>query len=128
VSPNQALPYRAEAAVYRLLPWLASLLAACALGSSNTYPATAPARPATDLPATFVLMDSTTGDSTPSDRHCNSPLRDPRDDTPLILRSSQGGVVGDYEVPVGHYGVGPWEYLRVDCRTLRPLGIVPRPS
>lgn len=110
------------------LSLLASLMGACALGSSNTYPDTAPVRTATDLPPAFVLTDSTPRAPAASAAYCVARLRDPRDDTQLALRSSQRGVVGDYEVPAGRYGVGPKEYLRVDCRTLRPLGVVPRPS
>lgn len=109
------------------LSLLASLMGACALGSSNTYPETAPVRTATDLPPAFVLPDSSPRAPAAS-ANCVGRLRDPRDDTQLALRSSQRGVVGDYEVPAGRYGVGPKEYLRVDCRTLRPLGVVPRPS
>ena len=111
-----------------LLPCLLALVAGCAIGSRNTYPATAPARPVTDPPVEFVLEDSTAGVPGTSAAGCRGRLRDPRNETRLILRSSQGGAVGDYEVPPGRYGVGASEYLRVDCRTLRPIGAVPRPG
>jgi hypothetical protein len=118
-------PHRLRAPSRWFVSLLASLLGGCGLGSSNTYPDTAPVRTATDLPPAFALTDSTARAPAPA-AFCVGRLRDPRDDTQLVLRSSQGGVVGDYEVPVGRYGVGTNEYLRVDCRTLRALGAVPR--
>ncbi|MFN8653668.1 MAG: hypothetical protein U0133_17315 [Gemmatimonadales bacterium] len=104
-------------------PALAGLiLGACSLGSSNTYPASAPVRPLTGLPATFAPVDSvTSGPAT-----CRGRLSDPHDGALLILRSSQGGQVGDYQAPEGRYGLRAAEYVRVDCATLRPLGGVPR--
>lgn len=111
-----------------ILPWIAPFFAACAIGSSNTYPETAPARAAVDLPPEFAQKDSVPAASAAEPGSCPSPLLDPRDGTRLLLRSSQGGRVGDYEVPGERYGVRPNEYLRVDCRTRRPLGAVPRPG
>ena len=121
-------PHRLKVPSRWTISLLASLMGGCALGSSNTYPVTAPARTATDLPPAFVFTDSTARTPAPPAAYCFGRLRDPRDNTQLVLRSAQGGVVGDYEVPTGRYGVGTKEYLRVDCRTLRALGVVPRPG
>ncbi len=83
-------------------------------------------RPATGLPEHLEAPNAGPGEP----NACTSPLRDARDGTELVLlrSNSQGGAaLGDYRVSqVGRYGVGEREALRVDCRTARPLGIVPR--
>ncbi len=83
-------------------------------------------RPATGVPEHFDAPHAGPGEPTA----CTSPLRDPRDGTELVmLRSSNeaGHLIGDYTVaPAGQYGVGENEALRVDCRTWRAVGVVPR--
>lgn len=102
---------------------LSVLLASC--GVSPDWVAFTP-RPAVGVPAQFEAPNASTGEPTA----CTSPLRDARDSTELMmLRSSnQGGSpIGDYAVsPAGRYGIGEKEALRVDCRTWRPVGVVPR--
>lgn len=119
---------------------LAGMLAACALGSSSFT--TLPTRAATGVPERFVPATPPAEGSRPA---CASPMLDPRDDTPLVLVRSgyleaaagvrydpqDGGdpgarLVGDYRVDGARYGVGPEELLRLDCRTGRPIGVVPR--
>jgi hypothetical protein len=99
----------------------------CAVGSANTYPASAPARPATDAPVQFVaavpLAGATAPDTVPGPG-CHSPMFDPRDGTRIEMVVSAGGVA-DYEVPVGRYGVARDERLRLDCRTGQVIGVVP---
>lgn len=105
----------------------AVMLGACSVGSRNTYPLTAPVRALSDLPATLIPADSVAPGQVPPTAGCRGRLTDPRDGSVLVLRSSQAGEVGDYEPPPGGYGLRPDEYLRVDCRTLRPLGAIPKP-
>lgn len=80
-------------------------------------------RQATDFPARFDAPQGVTlGSNT-----CASPLTDPRDGTKITMHSSFGNEgVGDYVVPVGRYGVGDGELLRINCRTGEVLGIVRR--
>lgn len=103
------------------------LLGACSLGSSNTYPRTAPVRALNDLPPALAPADSLPPETARTSATCRGRLTDPQDGAVFVLRSSQGGQVGDYEGPPGRYGLWPDEYLRVECRSLRPLGGVPRP-
>lgn len=99
------------------------LLTAC--GISPNWMAFTP-RPATGLPERFDAPNAGPGEPT----GCTSPLRDARDGTELVmLRSSNEGgrLLGDYSVsPVGRYGIGEKEALRVDCRAWRPIGVLPR--
>lgn len=105
------------------VPLLALFLAAC--GVSPNWTEFTP-RPAAGLPERFEAPNAGPGVPTA----CTSPLLDARDGTELVmLRSSnQGGSpIGDYAVsPAGRYGIGENEALRVDCRSWRPLGMVPR--
>lgn len=96
-------------------------LAACASGG-EMYPINAPARDAVDAPPRFVFG------SGPADAEggCRTPMTDPRDGTSVRLVRSQGGQIGDYEVPAGRYGVGAGELLRLECGTGRVVGVVPR--
>ena len=92
-------------------------LAACA---SMGFPADATARPAAEVPERFDGADES-----PSAPACRTLLVDPRDGAELVLvRSLEGR--GDYEPPVGRYGVGAHELLRIDCDTRRVIGIVDR--
>jgi hypothetical protein len=91
---------------------------ACGLGRTETFPATAAARPAEDTPASFSPVDT-------GGKACRTPLRDPRDGAEIVLVRSANGV-GDYAVSEGRYGVTPRELLRLECGTARVLGIVPR--
>jgi hypothetical protein len=119
----------------RLAPWWSVCLAGALLWvgvsgcvTGGSYPLTAPARPARDVPERFVLAGEPVGAAV---RHtlpgsgCRSPLVDPRDGSVMRLVHS-GASVGDYEVPAGRYGVGPSERLRLDCNTGRVIGIVPQ--
>jgi hypothetical protein len=100
---------------------------ACATGGAGTYPANAPARPASGVPERFVV-EGTAGaaaaDTTPGSG-CRSPMVDPRDGARLRMVSAQGGRIADYEVPAGRYGVGAGELLRLECNTGRVVGVVP---
>ena len=109
----------------RILRTLLALQLLPACGVSANWLEFTP-RPVAGLPAQFEAPNAGPGEPTA----CTSPLRGARDGTELVmLRSSnQGGSpIGDYAVsPVGRYGIGEREALRVDCRDWRPLGVVPR--
>ena len=76
-------------------------------------------RTASEAPEGFSAVFATT----PGNSDCQSRLVDPVDQVELVLVKSLDGV-GDYLVPMGKYGVGPDELLRIDCRSGRVLGIV----
>lgn len=96
-------------------------------------------RPARDLPPQgFEIVETTTGVSSP----CVQRLRDPRDGTMLIARASttfhdesqlkdgslvtvKTGFVNYLVLPVGRYGVGEKEVLRMRCGTQYVLGVAP---
>ena len=109
--------------------------------------------PATGLPVAFTVVEwpaaaagtapGTTGTTPGTRERCAAVLRDPRDDTRLLLMRSQSTTgssqrgdtmvttytaTGDYAVsPAGRYGVAPTQWLRVECGSWRGLGIVQRP-
>ena len=102
------------------------LLAAlgCA-GGSVSWHDSAIIRPGTDLPDHFLVATEFGASEPDTTGTCHSPMIDPRDDSSLILfRSAEGE--GDYAVENGRYGIGPKEFLRIDCATGKPLGIVKR--
>ena len=103
------------------------LMAAAALGcaSSHTggFPSDASVRPLTDAPTQFALSGGAR--TRMSTDICQSPLVDQRNGTTLRLERSVPGR-GDYEVPAGHYGAQAGDLVRVDCRTLQPIGLVRR--
>lgn len=110
-----------------LLPAGALLLAivaapGCASSHTGGFPSDASVRPLTDAPTQFAVSGSARRMSTDI---CQSPLVDQRNGTTLRLERSVPGR-GDYEVPAGHYGVQAGELVRVDCRTLQPIGLVRR--
>lgn len=99
------------------------LLAIGCAGSSVSWHDSAIIRQGTDLPDHFLVVTefgTTEPDTTGT---CHSPMIDPRNETSLILFRSDKGR-GDYAVEGGRYGVGPNEFLRLECATGRPLGIV----
>ena len=101
------------------------VLAACGQGNSG-FPSPTPLRAGTDLPAQFEpppgfgrlsLTDTISGNA------CLSPMRDPRNNSEIrMVRAANGQA--DYKVTDGRYGVGERQFLRLDCNTGRPLGIV----
>jgi hypothetical protein len=95
----------------------------CASSHVEGFPADAPVRPLTDAPTQFAVSASA-GTRIPTDI-CQSPLVDQRNGTSLRLERSVPGR-GDYEVPTGHYGAQAGDLVRVDCRTLQPIGLVRR--
>jgi hypothetical protein len=95
---------------------------ACATGTGTAGATDAMFRPAVDTPTRFV-----TSDGLASEDGCRNVMVDPRDQTQLRLaRSWQEGVShrGDFEVPVGRYGVRDGELLRIDCSTGEVIGVV----
>jgi hypothetical protein len=54
-----------------------------------------------------------------------NPMVDPRDGTQIRLVRSDIGW-GDYQVPSGRYGIEKGELLRLETKTGRVLGIVPK--
>jgi hypothetical protein len=79
-------------------------------------------RPGVDLPTRFVTTDGMAAED-----GCRTTMLDPRDQTRLQLARSwlEGSTWrGDYEVPVGRYGVRDGELLRLDCASGEPFGIV----
>jgi hypothetical protein len=104
-----------------LLAIIASL--GCASSHGGGFPADASVRPLTDAPTPFALSGSPR--TRMSTDICQSPLVDQRNGTTLRLERSVPGR-GDYEVPAGHYGAQAGDLVRVDCRTLQPIGLVRR--
>lgn len=96
---------------------------ACASSHIEDFPGDASARPLTDGPTQFSL--GTSSRTRLSTDICQSPLIDQRSGTTLRLERSVPGR-GDYEVATGHYGAQAGELVRVDCRTLQPIGLVKR--
>ena len=95
----------------------------CASSHVEGFPSDAPVRPLTDAPTQFAVSASA-GTRIPTDI-CQSPLFDQRNGTTLRLERSVPGR-GDYEVPTGRYGAQAGDLVRVDCRTLQPIGLVRR--
>jgi hypothetical protein len=104
-----------------LLAIIASL--GCASSHGGGFPADASVRPLTDAPTQFALSGSAR--TRMSTDICQSPLVDQRNGTTLRLERSVPGR-GDYEVPAGPYGAQAGDLVRVDCRTLQPIGLVRR--
>jgi hypothetical protein len=104
-----------------LLALVASL--GCASSHVEDFPGDAATRPLTDAPTQFTVGSSAR--TRLSTDICQSPLIDQRNGTTLRLERSVPGR-GDYEVPTGHYGAQTGELVRVDCRTLQPIGLVRR--
>jgi len=102
---------------------LAVAMFGCASSHTGGFPADASVRPLTDAPTQFALSGSAR--TRLSTDICQSPIVDQRNGTSLRLERSVPGR-GDYEVPVGHYGAQAGELVRVDCRTLQPIGLVRR--
>ena len=101
----------------------AMTMAGCASSHVEGFPADASVRPLTDAPTQFAL--SASARTRMSTDICQTPIFDQRNGTALRLERSVPGR-GDYEVPVGHYGAQAGELVRVDCRTLQPIGLVRR--
>lgn len=106
------------------------LLAGCAIGGASTWPIDAPPRrQAVDVPEAFSISPSeVVAPPREAADACRNPMYDPRDGTRLVLEAALEGRVGDYAVPPGRYGVRERELLRLDCRTGRPVGVVPAPG
>lgn len=103
----------------------AVLLLGCASRHVEGFPSDSSARPLTDAPTQFALSTSTSAAARAPTDICQNPLVDQRHGTTLRLVRSQPGR-GDYEVPVGVYGVQAGDLVRVDCRSLQPIGLVRR--
>jgi hypothetical protein len=95
----------------------------CASSHIEDFPGDAATRPLTDGPTQFAA--SSTARTRLSTDICQSPLYDQRSGTTLRLERSVPGR-GDYEVPTGQYGAQSGDLVRVDCRTLQPIGLVRR--
>lgn len=98
------------------------ILLAAACATTGPPAAADDLRLAEDTPPHFVTEDGVT-----PRQECRGLLLDPRDQTRLrLVRSVPFGTSyrGDYEVPLGKYGVGQSELLRIECETGQPVGIV----
>src|SRR5947209_6570902 len=95
----------------------------CASSQAEKFPRDVPMRTLTDAPAQFVARSPSR--ATMRTDICQSPLADEKSGKTFRLMRAQPGL-GDYDVPVGLYGARQGELLRVDCRTLQPLGLVLR--
>lgn len=84
-----------------------------------TNPENAILREAENVPDLFLPEEGVELDT----KSCKSPMIDPRDNSKIIMVSSKNSM-GNYEVPVGKYGVGKGELLRLDCTNGKVLGIV----
>lgn len=100
-------------------------LLGCASSHVEGFPADASTRPLTDAPTQFILGTSSRMTGGARTDICQSPLVDERHGNTLRLVRSQPGR-GDYEVAVGQYGAQAGELVRVDCRSLQPIGLVRR--
>lgn len=97
-----------------------SVLAACA----STPGPHARLQPAQDLPAQFQVQQADGSTRVPqAGEGCRNPLLDPANQARLVLQQSRDGW-GDYSVPAGHYGAAGSQWLRVECATGKPLGLV----
>lgn len=56
---------------------------------------------------------------------CKSPLTDPYNSIKIVLVRSNSDF-GDYEVPMGKYGIAGNELLRIKCSTGEVVGVVKR--
>jgi hypothetical protein len=101
----------------------AVVMLGCASSHVEGFPADASVRPLTDPPTQFAQSGS--GRTRQKTDICQSPVVDQRNGISLRLVRSVPGR-GDYEVPAGHYGAQAGELVRVDCRTLQPIGLVRR--
>jgi hypothetical protein len=97
----------------------AALLAGCGIITKPgaSFPSDDSARPYVDTPTRFDVANLNKSGV------CQSPIIDPSTKASLKLVRSQPGR-GDYEVHVGQYGARANEYLRVDCVTYMPIGLV----
>ena len=95
-------------------------LAACASAPG----ASARLQPATDVPVQFQVSDADGSLRAPrAGEGCRNPLIDPRSQLRLVLQQSRDGW-GDYQLPAGAYEARAGQWLRVDCATGKPLGLV----
>lgn len=83
-----------------------------------------------DTPDHFMVARSGIGkfEEPKADGVCRNPMIDPRDRTELYLRRSAGGK-GDYAADPGSFGGGKYgmtsqQFLRIDCATGKPIGLV----
>jgi len=91
---------------------------ASAPGSRTTLQAGA------DLPEHFLVQESDGGTrAAQAGEGCRNPLVDPRNQARLILQQSRDGW-GDYQLPAGQYQSRQGQWLRVECATGKPLGLV----
>jgi hypothetical protein len=97
------------------------ILPGCGTIGDASTPGDSTARAAENLPASFRSVDG----APLADGECRSPLIDPRDGTRLTMIRSLFGK-GDYEVPLGKYGAGKGDLLRIDCANGVPVGLVSR--
>ena len=95
-------------------------LAACASAPG----ASASLQPATDVPVQFQVAETDGSLRAPrAGEGCRNPLIDPRSQLRLVLQQSRDGW-GDYQVPAGAYEARAGQWLRVECATGKPLGLV----
>ena len=86
-----------------------------------SFPPDGSARPFIDTPTRFDANYTTASPV------CQKNIKDPKTGAQLTLvRWVQGR--GDYEVSVGQYGARANEFLRVDCDTYAPIGLVMKRS
>jgi hypothetical protein len=95
----------------------------CSSRHVEGFPTDASVRALTNAPTQFAVSGSART-RTPTDI-CQNPLVEQRDGTTLRLVRSVPGR-GDYEVAAGHYGAQAGDLVRVNCRTLQPIGLVRR--
>ena len=102
------------------------------LACGASHPLELVPRPVTGLPDQFVA-DTAWPPVTAPGPTCTAHLRDPRGGVRLTLvwsawtTGTGPTLVGDYEAaPVGSYGLGANDLLRLDCPSGRVQGSVPR--
>ena len=111
--------------IKRVFAMVAVIVAAAGCASaSRGFPSDDVARQASDTPDRFVA-DAGAPAATSSTAACQSPITDPRTGAKLRFVRTQPGR-GDYEVAAGQYGARAGELLRIDCNTLKAVGLVPR--
>ncbi|HVK52327.1 MAG TPA: hypothetical protein VM469_11395 [Pseudoxanthomonas sp.] len=102
-----------------------AVISLCVLAACASAPGPhASVQPAADLPAQFQVQQADGSTRAPqAGEGCRNPLIDPGNQAHLLLQQSRDGW-GDYSVPAGHYGAAANQWLRVECATGKPLGLV----
>ena len=102
-----------------ILPVLLLLIVSCGTSVNNSFRAADVVRQPVGAPQRFEAPAGVVFD----EFSCKSPLTDPQ--TGVVLRLVRSGSgFGDYDLPMGEYGVAGNELLRIKCSTGEVVGVV----